>query len=113
MMMKKEKENEREALVAKNCPPNSTFAIQDTRGSASEPRALQDLSRELEKFHSSLPRYRQTTELLDSTLPLFRALTTVKRSLPPDLVPSRLGRFIFLMSIAKAGISWNVSSSAF
>jgi hypothetical protein len=51
MTIKKEKENEREALVAKNCPPNSTFAIQDTRSSASEPRALQNLSRELEKFH--------------------------------------------------------------
>lgn len=113
MTIKKEKENEREALVAKNCPPNSTFAIQDNRGSASEPRALQNLSRELEKFHGSLSRYRQTTELLDSTLPLFWALTTVKRSLPPDLVPSQLGRFIFLVSIAKAGVSWNVSPSAF
>jgi hypothetical protein len=29
----------------------------DTRGSASKLRAFQNLSRELEKLHSSLPRY--------------------------------------------------------
>jgi hypothetical protein len=112
MTMKKEKGHEREAVVAKNCLRNSTFAIQDTRGSVSEPRALQYFFRELEKFHGSLSRYRQTTESLDSTLPLFRAPTIVKRSLTSGLVPNRLGRFIFPISIAKVGISWDVSSSA-
>lgn len=110
--MKKDKENEREALVAKTCPPNSTFAYWILE--AAHPDS--ELSKIfLANSKSSMAAIALSSDDRVAQLDTSAFSGSNDRETQPTFGSgsSRLGRFICPISIAGVGISWDVSSSAF